>query len=119
MYQIIADRANKRVEVNFIDSFSDIDQEKLSIDLRAAALKAKGAGDHFDMIVDFTSVSIMPQHVTMNARGEIEWCIANGLRRSANVLHSTIAKMQIQRLSADDRFQTFVSRSDALAWLAS
>lgn len=117
MYKITADSANHRVEVVFDGSYLDLDQPQLSRDLRAGVLEAKGRGAHFDMLCDFTRVAVMPQDRTPGARAEIEWCVANGLRKSANVVSSALAKMQLQRLSADDRFQNFATRAEALAWL--
>jgi hypothetical protein len=118
MYRITVSRANQRVDVDFVDSYTDIDRAELAGDLRRAALEAKARGDHFDLLVDFSHVPVMPQDRTAAARDEIEWCLANGLRRSANVMSSTISKMQVERLSADNRFRTFVSRAEALTWLS-
>jgi hypothetical protein len=119
MYQIAVSRANQRVDLDFIGNYTDIDRAELARDLHTAVLQAKARGDHFDLLVDFTQVSVMPQDRTAAARDEIEWCVANGLRRSANVMSSTISKMQVERLSADERFQVFANRAGALAWLSS
>lgn len=119
MFQVTVDATSHRIEVDFIGNYSDIDQSQFSRDLRAAVPKAKGAAHHFDLLVDFSRVPVMPQDRTSSAREEIEWCVANGLRRSANVMSSTIAKMQVERLAADDRFRTFTDRAAAIAWLRS
>lgn len=119
MYQITADPANHRLDVDFIGDYADIDQADFSRALRAEALKVKGSGRYFDLLVDYTRIHVMPKEETEHGREEIQWCLANGLRKSANVMNSAIMKMQIQRLTANDRFQMFGSRADAIAWLGS
>ncbi len=119
MYKITADPASRRLDVDFVGSYTDIDQAAFAADLRAAVLKLRGGSGHFDLLCDFSQISVMPQDRTADAREQIEWCVANGLRRSANVVSSMISRMQLQRLSADDHFQNFASRAEALAWLRS
>lgn len=117
MYRITAVPAEHRVDVDFIGNYADIDQTAISRELRAEILKVKGDFGYFDLLVDYRQTHVMPQAQTGNGRQEIEWCLANGLRRSANVMNSALVRMQIQRLTANHRFQMFATRAEALAWL--
>ena len=118
MYSIFVNERASRVDIFFVgmtepEEFITFDQN-----LRAAAIKARGAGAYFDLIVDFSEAALMSQEMAVDTQGTIAWCIANGLRKSANLTTSALMKMQVQRVSSNDRFRTFGSRADAEAWLA-
>ena len=71
MYRIAVNRANQRVDLDFIGSYTDIDRAQLARDLHTAVIEAKAPGDHFDLLVDFTQVSVMPKDRTAATREEI------------------------------------------------
>ncbi|RVT43488.1 hypothetical protein [Sphingobium algorifonticola] len=119
MVQVIINKAAHRVEIAFKDGYSKAALAGFDTQLRAAASLAKGHGSWFDILADFSDFGVMPQDTTDDGHARIAWCMANGLRRSANVTGSTIMKMQIERLAPDPRFQYFRTREQAAAWLDS
>ena len=118
MYEIAVDEEAHRVDIRFVGMSTP--EEFIAFDrhLRAAAIQAKSAGAHFDLIVDFSKATLMTQEIAVDSQGTIAWCVANGLRKSANLTTSALMKMQVQRVSSNDRFRMFGSRVDAEAWLA-
>ncbi|MEP3052224.1 MAG: hypothetical protein ABJP48_05705 [Erythrobacter sp.] len=117
MYEIHKEPGKNRVAVIFTKNFEH-DQEEFSAELKAAAQGVIGPGSHFDLIVDFTAAGPMPQDHAQAGERAVAWCIASGLRKSANIMHTNLQRMQVKRVAArDDRFGYFNSRAEAESWL--
>lgn len=72
----------------------------------------------FDFLVDLREVKPVAPEVNEFNRRVMADQISMGLRKSANIVSSTLLGMQLRRVAGDERFQTFSSEEDALAWLA-
>lgn len=118
MVQVITHHELHLVEFVFDDGYSSVSMAGFSELMRTAAQAVKGSGDYFDILADFRRYGVMPQGTSNDSIEQIEWCLANGLRKSANITTSAIMKLQIQRLSPSPRFWFFTTREEALAWLA-
>jgi hypothetical protein len=116
MENITADASKHRVNIEFVGTYSG-DIARFSEEIKSKARIAKGGGQHFDMISDFTQSHVIPQNLAGASAEVAEWCGDNGLRKSANVVNSMLLKLQLDRLTPDGRFKTFLSREEAEAWL--
>lgn len=87
-------------------------------ELKMGAIEAKGASGHFDMLSKLDELAVMTQENAHHTEGWIAWLKAHGIRKSANVVGSTLLKLQISRISPDPRWGVFLTDADALAWLA-
>lgn len=117
MYSInqIADK--HRVEIIF-DGPHDYDYMRFSDDLKAAAIAVRSAEGVFDLLVDFSNAHVLPRENAEQSQRNIAWCLANGMRKSANIVPSTTHKMQVRRVSErSDNLAYFKDRGAAVAWL--
>lgn len=117
MYRIEVDEAAHRVIIEFSGGYADDEFDAFDAELHRAVARAKGSSACFDMIVDWARSEIMPQETSKDSERRVAWCLANGLRRSANITGSALMKMQLQRVAPDPRFRSFAARSEGLAWL--
>ena len=86
--------------------------------MQSAALKVKGGSDYFDLLADFSEIMVMPQDIAKQGEDLAEWLVANGLRRSANIVPTTTQKMQIKRVThRDAKFGFFHDLAAGEAWL--
>lgn len=117
MYEIEKDPVKRRVILR-LDKYEDHDSPRFIHDLQHAALSVKGADPTFDILADFSDSMVMPQHIAQESADIAAWLMANGLRKSANVSRSVTQKMQVRRVTHQDkRFGLFETRADAEAWL--
>jgi hypothetical protein len=117
MEQIETNVLKSRVEITFVGSYSG-EMASFSNQLKASARAAKASSGYFDILTDFTQAHVMPKDLLEGTVEVTAWCADNGLRKSANVVNSMLQKLQLDRLTPDERFQIFVSRDDAEAWLS-
>ena len=119
MYSIMPIRAKNRVVVVFVNDFEH-GQAIFNTELKNAVKEVRAEDRHFDLLVDFSTAPVMSQDRAGQGGEMINWCLANGLRKSANVMDTVLQRMQVKRVSAnDDKFQYFTSYAEAEAWLAS
>lgn len=119
MYRITRDTALNRVIVTY-DGTRDYPTEVFWEEFTEAVHFAKCAGEHFDVLIDHRSTAVMSRERTEQSEDMAPWCIANGLRKSANIVPSTIVRMQLQRLTArDPQFGFFETLEQAEEWLVS
>lgn len=116
MDEVKADSSKHRVEVIFAGAYSG-EIAEFTDKLKDGARVAKAGGRHFDMLTDFTQSPVMPQTLLGGAADAISWCAENGLRKAANVVSSMLMKMQLDRLTQDEKFKTFLDREEAEKWL--
>lgn len=118
MFEIRVDERAHRVDITFSGAMSGQGLEGFDHALKSAVLRARGAGSHFDMLNDFSPSTLMPQDVAQDGADRTAWCVAHGLRKSANIASGMLMKLQLDRVAGSDRVKTFLDRDDALAWLA-
>jgi hypothetical protein len=116
MYKIDVDVAKHRVLIEFSGTYDD-DLAEFGRQMVAACIRAKGIGRHFDMLSDFSQAPIMTQQTAGDSQEHVKWCIDNGLRKGANVVGGALSRMQLNRITADEKFQMFETRAQAEAWL--
>jgi hypothetical protein len=116
MYSINVDVLKRRVIVDF-EGKIDANLPTSNQELFAACLRAKGGGDHFDILSDFTKSDLMSQGGADDSAQTVKWCLENGLRKGANVVGSALMRLQINRVSASDQIQNFATMEEAMAWL--
>lgn len=117
MYQIYTDKDIGRVEIRF-DAV--INRSLIGFDesLRLACLLTFRTAGYFDVLVDYTHSREMVGDVLQDARQRIEWCVNNGLRRSANITADPDLRRQIEDITAAfDHILVFSNRAEAVAWL--
>ncbi len=117
MYTIQRDTSKSRLIVALNGTW-DYDGSMFWEDFQEAAHYAKCARAHFDVLFDHTLKPILPQHRTEKGTIMAVWCLENGLRKSANIVPSTIMRMQLQRITdRNAQFDYFKTREEAEAWL--
>lgn len=116
MYQIDVDQTQKRVIIDFVGTYDD-DLTAFGQAMKMACMKARGGSGHFDMLSDFSQAHIMSQQTAQDSEAHVQWCKDNGLRKGANVVGGAVSKMQLNRITADDKFRMFATRAEAEAWL--
>ena len=118
MYSIATDPGNNRILVTFTKDF-DYEADDLIAELKGAIAAVKRTDGTFDILSDFTDVSVMPQDHADISEGFLQWLSDNGLRKSANVMKSLIQRMQVNRVSGNnEKIGVFEFRSEAEKWLA-
>jgi hypothetical protein len=89
--------------------------------MQQAVSRAKGGGQHYDVLADFTKMKgaspVMPRNIAEESAEMNRWSESHGLRKSATVLTSALFKLQLQRVSQNDKFAYFDNHGDANAWL--
>ncbi len=117
MYQIYTDKHIGRVEIRF-DTVLNRSLVGFDESLRLACLMNYRLVGYFDLLVDYTHSGEMSGNVLADARQRVEWCLTNGLRKSANITTDADLAAQIDSLSpSPERIRTFDNRNDAVAWL--
>jgi hypothetical protein len=116
MEYVISDAQKRRVEVTFVGHYSG-DMNKFSNDIKANARAAKAGGRYFDILSDYRQTHVLPQQLLAESTELIQWCVDNGVRKSASVVSSILLKMQLERMTPDEGFKVFLSRDEAIAWL--
>jgi hypothetical protein len=117
MQKIETNVSKSRVEVTFVRNYSG-DIGSSSNQLKASARTAKASSGQFNVLTDFMQSHVMPKDLLEGAVEVTAWCADSGLRKSANFVNSMLLKLQLDRLTPDERFQTFVGRDDAEARLS-
>lgn len=119
MYSIVPNLAKHRVRVVFANDFEH-EQDAFNAELKSAIDQVRADDGHFDLLSDFTDAPVMSQERAKQGEEMVAWCLANGLRRSANVMGTVLQRLQIKRVSAnDEKFAYFETCSEAENWLES
>jgi len=110
--------AMNRVDV-FIEDQTEEGHDDFGFQLKKAIDQVKTAGGEFDLLVDMSKTTVMSPNSAQRSEELIGWCVANGLRKSANVLSETLHQLQVKRLTGrNEKFGIFTSRHEAEAWLS-
>ncbi|MEP3052223.1 MAG: hypothetical protein ABJP48_05700 [Erythrobacter sp.] len=118
MYKLTTDLAKNRILVTFVGAF-DYDARDLAKEIQDASQRIRLNCGHFDMLSDWTQASTMPQEHAKAGEDVVAWCVANGLRKSANVMDAILLQMQVKRVSnEDDKIGFFATQTEAEAWLS-
>jgi len=117
MHSIEKLTSKHRIVIQF-GSYVDHDPDAFAIELKQAAFDVKGSLGEFDILADFTESMVMPQDAAKSSEDVISWCLANGMRKSANVIQNVTQRMQVKRVTEQDpRFGYFGTREQAAEWL--
>lgn len=117
MYTITRDTSKSRVIIAH-DGPRDYPIEIFWQEFKEAVHFAKCARPFFDVLVDHSRTTILPQDRTKNGEAMAIWCLENGLRKSANVAPSAIMRMQLQRITdRNPQFAYFETRKGGERWL--
>lgn len=118
MYTIKTDMNKNRV-LMIADGEHNSDMEEFIENFKKAALKIREQSSHFDILTDLSHSMTLQQDRTQATMDLLAWCKENGLRRSANVVGSTIQKMQVRRLSSEvENIASFTTLEEAERWLS-
>jgi hypothetical protein len=118
MFHFSVDRGKHLLTCTVVGHVLPEEVTRFDRELKAAALEARGASGHFDMLSRLDELAVMTRENAHHTEGWIDWLKANGIRKCANVVGSTLLKLQIARISPDPRWGLFANDADALAWLA-
>lgn len=120
MFRVVKLPHKNRVLIAFEGNIGEEDNLPFFRELKVAALEVRSADGEFDLLTDWTAASAMPQENARTGEDAVAWCIANGMRKSANVMNTIIQKMQVKRVSGqDERLGYFETREEAEHWLES
>lgn len=118
-YEIKVDYSQHRVNIT-MDVYES-DTKQFFVDFKKAVAQAKGGGSHFDVLSDFsqmkTATPVMPKNIAEESAGMNSWSEANGMRKSASILTSTLFKMQLDRVTSSNIYAAFMNREEAEKWL--
>jgi hypothetical protein len=118
MYEVKVDEQAHLVEIIFGGAMTDQGLDGFDHALRSGALRAKGGGSYFDMLNDFSPSTLMPHEIAADGAARTAWCVAHGLRKAANIASGMLMKLQLDQVSGSGKVRTFLTREEALAWLA-
>ena len=90
-------------------------QEKRRVKVR----ELRRSGTYFLMLGDLRQAGILPQDDAASVSSEMQWLVENGLRKSANIVASTLQQMQVNRMAGSPIFRCFTDEQEALDWLMS
>ena len=82
-------------------------------------LRLRASGPDFSVLADLRQTAVLPQSDTATVSEDLRWWVENGLQKSANLVASTLLKLQMERLAQHPAFRYFTSEQEALEWLAS
>jgi len=118
MYRIEKVSSQSLVIITFEGSY-DFDQSQFEADVKDAVNFIKADQSSFDILADWSQITVMDQERASEGQALGAWFVAAGLRKAANVLTSITQRMQLKRVTAgDERFGYFGTRDEALGWLA-
>ena len=118
MYTIEVLRARSRVILSFCGEMKQ-DPAAFFAELTAAANTAKLRDGEWEMLVDFSQTPVMPQDRAQNTARIFDWCLANGIRKTACVMTMLTQRMQIQRVTKrHEKIECFEDSQSAEEWLA-
>ena len=86
-------------------------------DLRAAVHELCKTGTPFDVLADLRDGTILPQALTEITGKQMLWLVKRGLRKSANLLSSSLYALQLKRISPNQAFRYFTDEQEARDWL--
>ena len=118
MYKIEAD-FEKHCVMILISNSDDEEPAAFAADMKRAASAIRQKNPYFDILADHTQASmVIPQERMGSVNALVEWCDANGLRKSANIVDSFVQRMQLKRVTANNpSLGYFKTRAEAEAWL--
>ncbi|MEP3052222.1 MAG: hypothetical protein ABJP48_05695 [Erythrobacter sp.] len=117
MYKIHPQIQKNRVLIVFDGEF-DYDQTEFAEEIKKAVLTVRSTEREFDLLADYSKVTVMDQSRASRSEEIVAWCVDNGLRKSANVMNSALQRIQIKRLaSQNDKWKFFETLSEAEMWL--
>lgn len=111
--------SNRALVIITFEGAYDFDQSAFEGEIKDAVTFVRSAEKSFDILADWSKISVMDQGRAGESHALAAWFIAAGLRRSANVLTSITQRMQLKRVTeGDERFGYFATKEEALAWLS-
>lgn len=118
--RIAVDSIRRRIIVRAPDFVDRRAMQELIPAIASAVREAKGSAESFDCLI----IAAYNGPVAKEASGDhlelLEILRKNGLRRSAQVGFTTLARMQLQRLTNHDQnYAYFSTEEDAEKWLSS
>ncbi len=117
-YTIAEDLGQSLITVT-VSGFWDVSiATRYAEDLAAAIVRMRKRHADFLLLVDMREAGTLPQDAAQVIEHAITNQRANGIRRSANIVSSTLAEIQIKRLSQrDEKYRYFTDATEARAWL--
>lgn len=117
MWTIEPNHRNNRILITFKGQF-ERRHDEFDEQMMAAAARVRSRSGQFDTLVNMLEAPVAPQAQAGRGRDMAQWCLDNGLRKSAIVHSSTTGIMQMRRLVKNDgRTSFFSSLEEAEAWL--
>ena len=117
MYSITTNSSRSLVELTFSGPM-DQDPAAFFKELTGSADRVRRSTGSWQLLVDFTETDVMVQERAQNTGKIFEWCLANGISKTAIVASSATQKMQIRRVTnASKVIEFFDTAAQAKAWL--
>ncbi len=119
MHQMKVDQQSRLIHFK-VTGFSDAEQSKtFDAALRASVRELRKTGPSFDVLADLRDGTILPQALTEIIGEQMLWVAEQGLRKSANILSSSLYALQLKRISPKQNFMYFTDEKEARDWLQS
>lgn len=117
MHQVRVDKQARLIHFT-VTGFVDAERSKaFDADLRAAVHELCKTGTPFDVLADLRDGTILPQVLTEITGEQMLWLVKKGLRKSANLLSSSLYALQLKRISPNQNFRYFTDEEEAREWL--
>ena len=118
MYSLAREPKRNRVTLSFSGHMTQ-DATAFFEELTTVAKSVRAPDGGWSMLVDFSDTPVMTQERANNTERIFDWCMANGIRKIAFVLHSATQHMQIRRVTAKSPVvEVFDTCIQAETWLA-
>ncbi len=117
MHLIDRDTKNSRVTLTFIGEMKQ-DPKAFFAEFVSASQSVRNADGEWDLLLDFSQTHVMPQERAANTQKIFDWCLENGIRKTAFIMQSITQRLQIQRVTErHPKIEFFESASAAADWL--
>lgn len=117
MHQMNVDKRTRLIHFT-VTGFVDAEGSKaFDAELRAGVRQLRKTGPSFDVLADLRDGTILPRALTELTGGQMLWLVEHGLRKSANILSSSLYTLQLKRISPNQNFKYFTEEQEARDWL--
>ena len=117
MHEVVVESRSRLIRFSVSGMLDKAEFESFDSSLRNHVRELSPDGGSFDILADLRGRLVVPQPQSELISAQMKWLVGAGLRRSANILASSLLAMQMRRIANDERSAYFTSEADALRWL--
>jgi hypothetical protein len=117
VFELSSDYEKRVIFIKLAGFWNTEEMQRFEDAMRVEMRKFSSSNLQFDVLANLVDFGPQSKEVSEAHRLLMEYGKENGLRKSANIVSSTLAKMQFTRLAANETFQFFAAETAARAWL--